>query len=803
MTKKWSEVQSSEQFKSLSNEQQLQAQKQYFDSVIAPQIPEEKVKAAFSQFTNEYPLNNQAKEETGFWSGALATLEGAANNIVAANPITKAYGSIAGDENTDDNFSGALDYIFDRNPDSEYGRQVEAATDAQQQGISLGFADEIQAGKDTGFGFQGNYAETRGKIRANSNKLKDEFGGTYISNEIGGSLPTLVLPAGAIAKAGVATNRALTTTQQVNNLQKVAAAGVNAAKNSPRLTGLAVAGSEGAIAGAGSSEADIGTSDFNKDVGIGAGLGFVLGGAIEGIGKLVDMLPTETLLQNAPVIGKILNRPKANQDIQAYIDKGISNGDFTPEQIANEFASLEKGLRDGNQLSLADLDQFQSLVGNVNRLVNPSSTNASKVNPQGTNVSILDEVQTRQGGQQQSLEETFAPRVSIGDEVPLKNEQGVNTTVKGTNEINPRDRVSNFGDVEPDDGFGLPNQEAIASRVTGELNKATGSMYQQAYKTNFNRTNLPASIQNSPSFKKAYTAAKESIEDDISRVTPPSDFEILHQSMQNLSDEIEVAKRAGEDNRVRILTNIRSGIRDELELASPKFAEAQRMQSGVRSQLSANNDGASLIKEDESIANVFIDNLAQNNVEAATSGYGRALNQQIEEGARDKLTGKLLNKNQVRAWNRLVDKGQSETLKAVDSGLTTEARLNRTKAIAELGRGRGESITDALDAKLGSNAVAKATVAALIVDPSIQALSYAVKRVGESGAVKETALKRWREVQKELYKTISKADLEKVLSGNVEGLDSGTLQTLANTLKGMTYTQGASAAVNPENSLYN
>lgn len=52
----WRQVMESEQFKSLSPEQQLLAQQQYFDQVVAPRIPEGAMEQARSQFFGQYSL---------------------------------------------------------------------------------------------------------------------------------------------------------------------------------------------------------------------------------------------------------------------------------------------------------------------------------------------------------------------------------------------------------------------------------------------------------------------------------------------------------------------------------------------------------------------------------------------------------------------------------------------------------------------------------------------------------------------------------------------------------------------------
>ena len=60
----WSEVEQNPQFKSLSEQEKTQAQAQYFDEVVAPQVPQEEQEAARQQFFIEY--NYKPEPEPGF-----------------------------------------------------------------------------------------------------------------------------------------------------------------------------------------------------------------------------------------------------------------------------------------------------------------------------------------------------------------------------------------------------------------------------------------------------------------------------------------------------------------------------------------------------------------------------------------------------------------------------------------------------------------------------------------------------------------------------------------------------------------
>ena len=88
MSKKWSEVAGSDGFKSLQPEQQDQARRQYFDEVVAPQVPQEHVTMAWDAFSTDSGMGRRelpkdvAPSTAGAGRGSL--------NPVAAAPIAPA-----------------------------------------------------------------------------------------------------------------------------------------------------------------------------------------------------------------------------------------------------------------------------------------------------------------------------------------------------------------------------------------------------------------------------------------------------------------------------------------------------------------------------------------------------------------------------------------------------------------------------------------------------------------------------------------------------------------------------------------
>ncbi|EHV3815206.1 hypothetical protein K0N88_001196 [Salmonella enterica] len=64
MPKKWAEVIASPEYQGLSAPEKANAQAQYFDQVVKPQLPADQVDEAHSQFYNQYPVSNTTPQPT-------------------------------------------------------------------------------------------------------------------------------------------------------------------------------------------------------------------------------------------------------------------------------------------------------------------------------------------------------------------------------------------------------------------------------------------------------------------------------------------------------------------------------------------------------------------------------------------------------------------------------------------------------------------------------------------------------------------------------------------------------------------
>jgi len=145
----------------------------------------------------------------------------------------------------------------------------ESALRGAAQGASFGFADELTGAgyalKDKlleGKDFTDSYKKHRDESRANYELAQATNPNAYLAGEVGGGVASLAVPGMGIFNAG-----------------KAATMGGQVARGA-----LSGAGA-GALSGAGTSEADIDTADFAKDVGTSAAIGAGAGGVLSGLGK--------------------------------------------------------------------------------------------------------------------------------------------------------------------------------------------------------------------------------------------------------------------------------------------------------------------------------------------------------------------------------------------------------------------------------------------------------------------------------------------------------------------------------------
>lgn len=156
-------------------------------------------------------------------------------------------------------------------PIPEKFSNLESAALGTAQGLSLGFADEIEGGIQalpaifSNERFMDAYRKQRDEARSRYNKAQKDNNLAYLAGEIGGGLPLAAVPALNVAKG-------------LKGLDAIKKAG-------------SLGAATGAIAGFGSSSSDVLEKPFTtiKDVGIGAGLGGIVGGGLQGLIQIPGM----------------------------------------------------------------------------------------------------------------------------------------------------------------------------------------------------------------------------------------------------------------------------------------------------------------------------------------------------------------------------------------------------------------------------------------------------------------------------------------------------------------------------------
>ena len=195
----------------------------------------------------------------------------------------------------------------------DYGKGAERTRQALGQGLALGFGDEIEAGVRS-LGSDDSYEEIRDRLRAKNKAYTTENPKEALALELGGSMLTGV---GGLTRFGLAQGAK-------TGIGKVMA--TNA--------GL------GGTYGLGTSESDTLAGQVG-DVGVGATIGGVGAGALQGAGRLLK-----------PVVSKYSQKlaEKAVNRGDGYITKGQAVGGVSgklEEALGNTLPSIKQARLDG------------------------------------------------------------------------------------------------------------------------------------------------------------------------------------------------------------------------------------------------------------------------------------------------------------------------------------------------------------------------------------------------------------------------------------------------------------------------
>lgn len=250
------------------------------------------------------------------------------------------------------------------------GDSLAGGARALGQGVTLGFGDEIEAGLRTGFGLLGDYDKTVKNVRGNIKDFREENPLLSLGLELTGGLATGGLGAGRVA--GTALGR--------NIINKVGTTGF----------GGAVGATEGAIAGAGSADGDLGDRALGALGGGALGLGFGtalpsvinLGGKALNRGAYAVGLKSDDAIQKGAdeKVLQAFNRAKLTpEDVQKSLDNALIpdtmiadvGGEATRRlsrasaNVSGEGADIATKALDERQLGLGDqiADDVGSILG--------------------------------------------------------------------------------------------------------------------------------------------------------------------------------------------------------------------------------------------------------------------------------------------------------------------------------------------------------------------------------------------------------------------------------------------------------
>ncbi|MDR9827037.1 hypothetical protein RCJ22_15610 [Vibrio sp. FNV 38] len=683
------------------------------------------------------------------------------------------------------------------------GSQERAFVDGAAQGATFGFSDEILGGIRSLLGEE-SYQEARDKLRAQSSELREENPSTYLGGELLGSMG-VALPAAAPR------------------------AGATFAQNAGRLAGVGAA--EGALSGLGASEADLVEGDFAGaalDTGIGAAIGGVaapvLGGAVDGVTRVLSRLPFSGLnrLQGT-------EQQRATNSLREHIQQEVDAGRMNKEQILSEIEMLRSGAVDGVDVSLADLDALQRVTTEVNsragRPVNLGQADQANLQAGGvspTYGSFVDNLNNRQGTQQQGIIDTVspdvvAPQAGANQATPVATQRTSPAQVDPTN--NPtgvpiqKSIRENEVVIRPDSHqlvtnpvtgieetviVGQPNLVQMQSNMKSDLNSYTSTLYDNAYKTSMtprtydkvgspNRNLPPREIPNDlwtkPAFKEAWKSGRKAARNNNDT---PSQFQELDYTKRALDAQIA---RADGGTRADLI-EMRTQLNGVLETSSPDFADANAIQATYRRDFIAQFDNsASYFNMDADAAANLVTSVARGDMDIAAMSMGREIRNAIESGARNS-DGSLLSPQQINNYTRMLEpENWSRGESSVGKMMSTEARTERTRRLADIttSKGIGAEAESALRSVIGQDDAMLATIMTAVASPSIIAVPFMVNRIVASEASRISQQGVFRELQKELYRALpgsrteQKKYIDDLFSMQFEKVPTDVLRTFINT----------------------
>lgn len=386
------------------------------------------------------------------------------------------------------------------------------------QGLSFNLGDELIAGAKgatsaaTGGSFRDTYDRNKEMLAQELERERTEHPTRALASEIGGGLATALGAAGAGLTAARAIPASTTTAGRV-----ASTVGASAADG----------GLYGAVSGFGSGD---GMGDSLQKGAKGAALGTALGAGLPVVGAAVGKVVS-------PVTNAVMSRLAPESFANSKLMQTYQRAGMTPAEAS---AALDAARADGQGMyTLADA------LGNAGQR---SLSGVTRI-PHDERAAIVEALESRQAGQGRRISNAL----SEGFNAPQTAAQ------TRTNLTAARDRASdlNYGAVRDDAG------PVDLSRAIGRID--------QTLRPGVTGMARPASGIADDTAEAALAGVRSRLTDGRSVLT---EFEAVQRARGDLADQIETARRAGQGNKARLLSQVRDEIDAAMEHASPGFRAA-------------------------------------------------------------------------------------------------------------------------------------------------------------------------------------------------------------------------------------
>jgi hypothetical protein len=227
----------------------------------------------------------------------------------------------------------------------DYSLGAERARTAAQ-GLTFGFADEIEAGARSVFSERG-YKDIRDEVRQNTNDYRTDNPGEALALEMAGGV---VIPGGIARSAFKGATSAAKLAKAKKGMPLKEADRINKSISSNAVTLKQAAGTNAGLGGAyglGASEAES-LPGMAADTALGATLGGAVGSAIHGVGRQFRPLVNEysTRLARKAVARDELFKKLGRDDLDpGWVTKGTAEGGYSDsfeKQLGNVFSFIKE-----------------------------------------------------------------------------------------------------------------------------------------------------------------------------------------------------------------------------------------------------------------------------------------------------------------------------------------------------------------------------------------------------------------------------------------------------------------------------